>query len=419
MVAKVYEWEDGAELDEHSKRKHKVLREYFSDYLRIRCQNPNQERFRMAIVDGFCGAGKYRCGAPGSPLIFLETLYAVSNSLNIERAAQGLRAIQIDVLLILNDATPGVVDLCKENIAGQLGEIREQADKLNIEVFYLSQEFEVAYPSIKATIENRGYKNSVFFNLDQCGHSLVELDTISDILTSFAAPEIILTFMIQALLTYLPKTDQDALQRRLERFGVSVPSIDNVEECMTNQAWLGAAERTVYNAMSRFGVYVSPFSINNPTGWRYWLIHFAKKTRARQVYNNILHRNSSAQAHFGRAGLDMLHYDPNEDATLYLFKDEDRKRATEQLYDDIPRRLANSGDAIQVEDFYQDIYNHTPAHSDDIHQAIIKSPDLTVITPNGGERRVANTIHPGDTLKLKPQRSFFSILFPNGKADKE
>ena len=56
MVKKVYQWDEGAELEEHSIRKHKVLREYFSDYLTIRCQRPNQERFRMAIIDGFCGA---------------------------------------------------------------------------------------------------------------------------------------------------------------------------------------------------------------------------------------------------------------------------------------------------------------------------------------------------------------------------
>ena len=37
-------------------------------------------------------------------------------------------------------------------------------------------------------------------------------------------------------------------------------------------------------------------------------------------YNNILHQNSSAQAHFGRSGLHMLSYDPSEaDSMLYMF----------------------------------------------------------------------------------------------------
>ena len=64
--------------------------------------------------------------------------------------------------------------------------------------------------------------------------------------------------------------------------------------------------------------YVSPFSINNPDGWRYWLIHFANNYRARQEYNNILHKNSSMQAHFGRSGLNMLVFDPKEgEGALY------------------------------------------------------------------------------------------------------
>ena len=38
---------------------------------------------------------------------------------------------------------------------------------------------------------------------------------------------------------------------------------------------------------------------------------------------------------------------------------------------------------------------------------IIDNPDLDVITPAGGERRKANTIVVGDTIKLKKQLTFF------------
>jgi hypothetical protein len=55
MVEKQYAWEDGATLEEHSKRKHKIVREYFARYLTVRCQLPMQSKFRVAIVDGFAG----------------------------------------------------------------------------------------------------------------------------------------------------------------------------------------------------------------------------------------------------------------------------------------------------------------------------------------------------------------------------
>jgi hypothetical protein len=117
------------------------------------------------------------------------------------------------------------------------------------------------------------------------------------------------------------------------------------------------------------------------------------------------------QAHFGRSGLNMLAYDPSHDGPdLYLFDDPGRERSRRQLFDDIPRLVSGSGDTISVEDFYAVIYNMTPAHSDDVHTAIIENPDLEVITPVGGERRKANSIVVGDTIKLKKQLTFFPIF---------
>ncbi len=129
------------------------------------------------------------------------------------------------------------------------------------------------------------------------------------------------------------------------------------------------------------------------------------------AYNNVLHDNSSEQAHFGRSGLNMLAYDPShEDGALYLFDVSGRQSAHAQLLSDIPRLVSESGDVIGVADFYAGIYNSTPAHSEDIHQAIMENPDLQVITPAGGERRSANAIAVGDMLKLKQQKSFFPFF---------
>ncbi len=159
-----------------------------------------------------------------------------------------------------------------------------------------------------------------------------------------------------------------------------------------------------------------PFSINNPDGWRYWLIHFANVVRARQVYNNVLHDNATAQAHFGRSGLNMLSYDPSHaDGALYLFDLSGREGARTQLLTDIPRLISEAGDVIRVGEFYEGIYNATPAHTDDVHQAIINNPDVQVITPAGGERRSAKAIDAGDVLKLKDQKSFFPMFFDAAK----
>lgn len=305
MVEKRYEWVDGAKLEEHSRRKHKILREYVFDYLTVRCKLPQQERFRLAIVDGFAGGGRYQCGTPGSPLIFIEELTRAVEAVNAHRAVQGLGAIEVECLLIFNDASRDAIELLKAHVVPMQANIAETCPKLHLRVEYLNAFFETAYPKIKALLEQGRYR-SVLFNLDQCGDRHVERDTIIDIMRSYPAAEIFYTFMISSLLAFLRKDQPDQLTTRLDYLGLKSADIGELNGVMSKNDWLGTAEKIVFDVFRRCAPYVSPFSINNPDGWRYWLIHFANACRARQVYNNILHDNATLQAHFGRSGLNML-----------------------------------------------------------------------------------------------------------------
>jgi hypothetical protein len=232
---------------------------------------------------------------------------------------------------------------------------------------------------------------------------------------SYPAAEIFYTFVISSLLAFLQKDQPERLRAQLDHLGLTSNDIQALDALMSQKDWLGTAEKIVFDAFRLCAPYVSPFSINNPGGWRYWLIHFANAYRARQVYNNILHDNASLQAHFGRSGLNMLSYDPKHDeGMLYLFDISGRASAKNQLLGDIPRLIMESGDAMPVMDFYESIYNITPAHADDVHAAIIENPDLEVITPAGGERRKANTIGVDDVIKMKKQISFFPMFLNAG-----
>jgi three-Cys-motif partner protein len=419
MVKKSYDWVKGETLDDHSRRKHKIIREYFADYLRVRCQLPLQSKFRLAVVDGFAGGGKYRCGTPGSPIIFIEELQRAEETLNIARAAQGMAPIEIECLLILNDFTRDTIELLKTHLAPFLAEIKDSSKRLHLQVEYLNDTFESAYSVIRQLLKQGRY-SSVLFNLDQAGHIHVERPVLVDIMQSFRSPEIFLTFMIESLIAFLRKSDPALLRAQLAHIDLAGESVREIQESIMSRGdWLGAAERMVFGAFRSCAPYVSPFSIHNPDGWRYWLIHFANSYRARQVYNNVLHRNNSVQAHFGRSGLNMLAYDPvHESGDLYLFDDPGRERSRIQLLDDIPRLISESGDAIGVEDFYAAVYNITPAHSDDVHAAIIQNSDMMVVTPTGGERRKAGTISIGDTIKLKRQRSFFPMFITAEQSEK-
>ena len=153
MVEKLYEWADGAVLEEHSRRKHKILREYFFQYLTVRCQLPQQERFRLAVIDGFAGGGRYQCGTAGSPLIFIEELKRAIEAVNAHRAAQGLGLIEIECLLVLNDHNRDAIEVLKGNIAPLQGDITENVRRLHLRIEYLTDAFEAGYPRMKQLLE--------------------------------------------------------------------------------------------------------------------------------------------------------------------------------------------------------------------------------------------------------------------------
>jgi three-Cys-motif partner protein len=409
MVKKAYDWLGGATLQEHSRQKHKILREYFHKYLAVRCQIPHQSRFRVAVIDGFAGGGRYSCGSPGSPLIIIEELRAAVERANIYRAENNLAKLEIECLLVMSDESPAAIDALKSNAAPLLAAAKEDCPALHLRTQYEIGQFESLYPKVKALVEAGRYR-SVLYNLDQCGHAQVNRATLVDIMHSTTSAEIFLTFAIETLLAFLVKADLERTASQLKHLDVSPTDLRGIEKIISKDDWLGAAERIVFDVFGKCAPFVSPFSINNPVGWRYWLIHFANNYRARQVYNDILHDNATEQAHFGKSGLEMLTYDPRHSGEKYLFDMTGRVSAKTQLMDDIPRLVSESGDAISVGDFYAAAYSATPAHSDDVHAAIIDAPDLEVLTPNGGVRRSANAIEAGDTLRLKAQRSFFPMF---------
>lgn len=406
MVKKAYAWVDGARLEDHTARKHKILRDYFYRYIVTRCQLPQQTRFRLAVVDGFAGGGRYECGSAGSPIIFIQELRRALENVNLHRATQGLAALEIECLLIFNDALPDVAALLKSNCEPEIAVAKADSPKLHLNVAYMAETFEAAYPAIRQLIANGRYRN-VLFNLDQCGHSQVERATLLDIMRATPSAEIFYTFSIQSLVAFLNRSDPEKLAGQLRPMGITAQQLSVLETPISNANWMGVAERLVFETFLDCAPFVSPFSIHNPDGWRYWLIHFASIYRARQVYNDVLHANSNDQAHFGRSGLEMLSYDPAKEGRLYLFDANGRQTAKSELTVDIPRLISDAGDTMGVGDLYQSIYNATPAHSDDIHAAMLESDELEILTPGGGVRRRPNTIDVGDTLRLKAQRTFF------------
>ena len=415
MVKKIQKWEDGIKLEEHSRRKHKILHDYFRRYLLERCKNPLSRGFRLAIIDGFAGGGEYENGSPGSPVIFADTLFKTVAEINYLRSDH-MPTLKVDCLLILNDADKEAVQSLQKIVRPFREQSNDETNNVKLEIQIHHGKFEESVDKFCTLLKKMRYRN-VIYNLDQYGHSCVSQETIHRLVHSEKSVEVFLTYAIDALLAFLSKKKPEIYRKQLARLSLPSAKLEFTNELMSKVEWLGSIERNVFDYFYKCSSYVSPFSINNPKGWRYWFMHFAKNYRARQIYNDVLHDNSNALAHFGRAGLNMLSYEPkSESCLLHHFDKVAREKALDQLPDDIARLVSDGGDIISISEFYHSIYNETPAHSDDIHFAIFANHDLEILTPSGNQRRSPHTISLEDFLRLKKQMSFF---LPNKSKDKK
>lgn len=304
VVSNHYQWKGGAKLEEHSKAKLSILEEYLRQYFLIRGQFP-ATHLKVAIVDGFSGGGIYECGSFGSPLIFINTVDKVINEINIQRGIDGINnKLSVNLLLICNDMERDAFEAVQEHCAPHIAAINEAENGLTIHTQYRNNRFEDEFQAIFEYLQQEGYKN-VLFNLDQYGYSAVLTDTISLICRSFEKPEIFLTFAIETLKTYF-SPDEKKNKVPLQDLGIDYNPTELMDGPVSKKEHLGLMEKVVFSTLKNCARFVSPFAIHNPTGWKYWLIHFSNNYRARQAYNNVLHKNKTSQAHYGKIGLDML-----------------------------------------------------------------------------------------------------------------
>lgn len=400
MVKREYDWQNGANIEPHSKVKLEIVQEYIQEYVRVRCSLPQQERFRLTYIDGFSGAGEYNCGTLGSPLVVLQSLLEVSAEINFRRKVDGFKAISFEFFLYFNDLSEFAIQELRKRVDRFLEERDESVSGASFHVSYFEGDFGVNLSNIVQQVRRSKVKNTIF-NLDQYGHSDVTENQLRSALSLTRSAEVFLTFSIRSFLAFISPN-------RRQGSRMFDGKISDISLHKSKKEWLAAVERVVFEEFQSLANFVSPFSINNPEGWEYWLVHFASSYRARQVYNDILHRKKNAQAHVGRSGLQMLRYSSIEETSLYLFDANSRSGAREALLADVPRYLTDFAPqtTLSVADFFDQTYNQTPAHSDDLNNALIRSPDVEVLTSTGARRRKPQMIKRTDTLRLAPQRTF-------------
>ena len=128
----------------------------------------------------------------------------------------------------------------------------------------------------------------------------------------------------------------------------------------------------------------------------------------------------NASIHQGKAGLNMLGFDPHwEDAPPLNFEFDWNAEAqtAAALRNDIPYRVAALGShgPITLDDFQRAIANETAARSDQIQQALMTlhdQGDIEILTPSGQLKRLDAQLKNTDRLQIPRQLFLPGIKLP-------
>lgn len=337
MSSEKFEWalgDDPPELKSHSVAKLDVLSDYLKRYFKTVVRDPRVDRLSMSLVDGFCGGGafiRYGERLPGSPIVMLQAVADAENLLNEGRK----KPIKIDATYYFVDREASAIEFLKAELIqhGYLSEI-------GASIHLLNQPFEKVVSEIVEDIRKRAWKGRSLFFLDQCGWNLVSNSTIRMILENLPKSEVVLTFAVGWLLTYM--NDHANFLKACAPIEISEDQIRRYIDVKGVSGGRYLIQRLLLEELKlKTGApFYTPFFLRSRDAkLDLWLIHISKHPTARNVMTSTHWGVQNSSRHQGPGGLNMLGFDPHwDEAPLldFLF-DDNAEQATARAYGAIAR----------------------------------------------------------------------------------
>ncbi|WP_430913859.1 three-Cys-motif partner protein TcmP [Methylobacterium sp. sgz302541] len=421
MTGKKYDWQVGhtpPPLDEHSAAKHAVFRSYVQRYIEILTSDPRHDGLNLTLVDGFAGGGVYSYRGqtcPGSPLILLDEVASAQALFATTRK----KPFAFRPEFIFVEARQQNLEYLRDVIGRS-----PHAAGIGSHIHLLRERFEAALPDVIRRIQQHGGGHRALFFLDQYGYGDVSLQAIRTILENLKNPEIILTFSVDYIISYL--SEKESFLRGVMPAELGIEQIREMLALRDNGGrearWL--IQNFLYRHLQeRTGApFYTCFFIKSPASHRsYWLVHISKHPRAR---DEMAARHWALTNHFihhGRAGTQMLGYDPGQLVSPdqipmdFLFDDDASGRSNSALMEELPHRIFDTSrvadGGVTVGELFTEICNSTPATIARVSTALVglrEQKEIQIYTPDGKERPRSMSCDWGDRILPARQRSLFS-----------
>lgn len=419
MTRKHYSWKEGTPfIKQHSQAKHRVLKKYLIKYLQTLACFPGQTECKLSLVDGFAGGGVYidsatGCEQPGSPFVMLDAVREAAEEINKDR----INKVSFDVHYIY-------VEKSHDNYLSLINELTKNgyADRIDKTISVINSPFENETEKIIDIVKKRTPQSGrAIFLLDQYGYSDVHMNTINQIFYNLNNAEIILTFHVSSFLAFADRASL-SLNQPLSKIGIQIPDIQsepiyamglNEEELLRYRIQSSVQSGLMRSCRAQF---YTPFFINGTKGYgEYWLIHMSQHLRARMVMLDVHWDYSNDFKHYAGPGLDMFNiigYDQKKTNRLDYGFDALAQQESKALLVDQLAQLLYASNGVTFKELLTRHCNLSPAKETIFKEALsdlLEYKEITIVSPDGTQRRSGNNVHYGDIIKSPEQRFF---VFP-------
>jgi three-Cys-motif partner protein len=426
MPRKDYEWDfsEPPSIGPHSLAKHRILREYVEEYVRVLTSNPRIDRLVLSLVDGFAGGGLYVDHAtptvvhPGSPQILLDAVFRAEAAANATRK----KPFHIDARYFFVDSAPSAIFCLRRVLSGRP---RWHSESPRVQV--IEGAFDANLDQIIATIGERGTAGRSIFVLDQYGYTAAPLSVLARIAGALPKAEIFLTLAVGWIVAYLADLKTAATKlgmsaafvNRLTEYGDEGVPLDDPDARPTFRA-LQILLKDVFTTHVGTAFYTPFFIVSRDSNRAYWFLHLANSPRAHDVVKALHWKIENHFQHFGGAGLDMLGYDPDHDPDVthqlpFQFDDPARVWTRQALQETVTARIGRDfTGGVRFDNLFSSICNGTPAT-----KAMLAETVSTLCTEGelekrggGGEARARTTKPKDDDIILVARQRTWSFGAP-------
>lgn len=424
-----YKWEIGQPLpilDQHSLLKHTIVEEYVRRYISTMMAPEHIPELKLTLVDGFSGGGAYLTEdgkwADGSPLLMMRAVREERMRLNLTRTITP-RIVNAEYFFV--DINPITTNHLKHILNAKLEERLIDLDDYR-KSSVITGDFFKCLPSIAHRIHERKGGERALFVLDQYCYKDIPLREVKNILASFRASEVIMTFNVDNLVTWL--SDRAENRRAVERIDLdSYIPWDELRHLKatrkSNRMW-----RTVLQKHLAYGIhcetgakfitlfFVKPFGTNT---WSYWLIHLANNYRAHDVMKSIHWQHRTKFGHELEPGFFILGYDANMDSvytgigdTFDFSEDNSKEECINGMMERFGEVIYQSDQSILLGDLFKNNIMNSPASESHLMEAIRRlhsMNDINIKSEIGKIKELSKKYKLTDTIEASKQVSIFGF----------